>query len=436
MNTFRDRRLYIVRLFALLLVFLGTHSASAKSTDPGGGIGGTGISGFGVVQKFGSIFVNGREYFLDNNTRITHDGVSGSEKLLHLGDVVSVEGRIDPTSGRSVALRVASELTLQGTIEKVDPASSTLTVLGQTVHLTSSTLGDGPENTPLLTQVHRDEHIAISGFVQSGGSWTATRVVRLATADSHFVLRGEVQDIDRERGRLRVSGQELNVRTLPAQLKVGDIVRVDGEYGKTGRQVESVTAARPMLGPTGRIVEISGYIQARPSTGQLVSNGILIRYSDASTVIGGTPSDLRTDVPVAVRGELQADGSVAVSTLLIDVEPMRVTLPLPELPTPGGSSDGNTSHSAVEKSDREETETDHTSAEQPENNQPDEPEIENPETEKSDIEKPEAEKSDIEKPQIDSPEIEKPEIEKPEIERPEIEPPIIDLPEFEKPVIE
>ena len=87
---------FVSRFTIALLIFLyGVDFATAESTDPGGGIGGTGITGFGVVQKFVSIFVNGREYILDDNTRVTRDGVSVDEKTLHLGDVVSIDGRID-----------------------------------------------------------------------------------------------------------------------------------------------------------------------------------------------------------------------------------------------------------------------------------------------------------------------------------------------------
>ena len=389
--------------------FLLREFRLGEPTDPGGGIGGTGITGFGVVQKFGSIFVNGREYFLDGNTRITRDGVSAGEKMLQLGDVVSVEGRIDTASGRSIAVHVNSELALQGAIEKMDAASGTLTVLGQTVYVTPNTLGDGPKNVLRLAQMHRGARVAVSGLIRSGGSWTATRIVPVAADETRFVLRGKVQNIDQVRGRLRVAGRELTAPAgkLPAQLGVGDVVRVDGRYAKAAFLLERIKSDRPMPGPTGRVMEMSGYVQTRPHAGELVSNDIVLRYSDASTFIGGTAADLRENVPVAIRGELQADGSVAVRAILVNVEPMRVTLPEPEVRAPRASGDeGRASNGVAEKPAREKPETAHTDAEKREVVRPDEPGMEKP---------------NVEKPEIERPEIERPAIERPEIEKPNVE---------------
>ncbi len=404
MNIIPLRHYHMARLFAVLSFFLfGTHLVSAETTDPGGGIGGTGITGFGVVQKFGSIFVNGREFFLNENTRIARDGAPANEKALHLGDVVRVEGRVDPVSGRSIATRVDAALALQGVVERVDAASGTLTVLGQSVHVTPGTRGEGVYGMPLLDRMRRGEHVAISGLVRSNGSWTATRIAPAATGESGFVLRGLVQKIDPERGRLRVAGQEMiaSSGTLSAPLAVGNEVRVVGRYDNSVLRLESVVPARIMLGLTGGVVEMSGYVQALPGAGRLVSNGVELHYSVVSSFIGGTADDLRKDVPVAVRGELQADGSVSVRALLINVEPMRVSLP---------EFDASAPHGDIGNAPNQKHATD-----APERNgsEMDRPEVEGnaiAPREKPDIEKPDIEKPDIEKPDIQIPDIQIPDI--------------------------
>ncbi|MHB8534171.1 MAG: DUF5666 domain-containing protein [Sulfuricaulis sp.] len=389
-------------LFVLLGFFCGVFPAMAEPTDPGGGIGGTGITGFGVVQKFGSIFVNGREYFIDGNTRITRDGAPSNEKALRLGDVVNVQGRIDAVSGRSTASHIDSELAVQGAVERVDPASGTLTVLGQVVYVVPDTLGDSLRDKPLLPRIRRGERVAVSGLARSGGSWTATRIARLAPGDAHFLLRGRVQGVDRAHGQVTVGGQVL---TLPAGMRfappaTGDVVRVSGHYEEAALRLESVQADRPALGPVGRTVEISGYVQRRPRAGALVSNNVVLRYSNASAFIGGSAADLRANVPVAVRGQLRPDGSVAISTIRVDAEPMRVTLQGFEAHTPrkrgerqppGNGSGGNA--------------------------QPEKSGTEPPGLEKREVDRPDN-KPEIEKPQIERPEIDRPEIERPEIEKP------------------
>ncbi|MBI3778809.1 MAG: hypothetical protein HY274_07855 [Gammaproteobacteria bacterium] len=336
--TSSGRHAIIARFLAALMSFISfAHSAQADPTDPGGGIGGTGITGFGVVQKFGSIFVNGREYFLDNRTHVTREDALSDEKMLRLGDVVRVEGRIDPSSGKSMAISVDSHVALQGRVEKVDVTSGTVTMLGQTVRVTSATLGDTPENGALLlTRLHSGTRIAVSGFARSDGSWTATRIDPIVVDDSRFVLRGAVQTTDPGRGQFRIGGQLLTMPAglLSAQPKMGDVVRIIGHYGDAALQIESVKSDRLMIGAVGQAVEMGGYIQAQPGAGKLVSNGIELKYSDASAFIGGTVADLHKDIPVAVRGELQADGTVFVRALLINVEPMRVSLPELDRRTP------------------------------------------------------------------------------------------------------
>jgi hypothetical protein len=393
---------FITRLTIALLIFLhGADFVSAEATDPGGGIGGTGITGFGVVQKFGSIFVNGREYILDDNTRVTRDGVSVDKKTLHLGDVVSIDGRIDAVSGHSVAVRVDSETSLQGAVEKVDVSSGTLSVLNQVVRVTPTTLTDRPEEASLLAGIRLGERIMVSGLPRSDNSWTATRIAHLPADVSHFVLHGTVQRSEPERGRLRVSGQDLKIPSgkFPARLAPGDIVRVIGHYSNTTLQVEDVSIAQPKLGVTGQMVEMSGYIQAQPGSGQLVSNNVVLRYSDTSAFIGGTVADVRKDVPVLVRGEMRADGGMAVREILVNVEPMRATLPQLDMrPSHEGMGERRGEHGASER----------------------------PEREKPDLEKSGAARHEIHRP-------ERPEVERPEIHRPEIERPSIELPKIEKP---
>jgi len=396
------RHSFIRQLAVALLIFLYVVDfASAESTDPGGGIGGTGITGFGVVQKFGSIFVNGREYILDGSTRVTRDGMSVDEKTLHLGDVVSVDGRIDAVSGRSVAVRVDSETSLQGVVEKVDVSSGTLSVLNQVVRVTPTTLTDGPKEASLVAGIRLGERITVSGLPGSDNSWTATRIEHLSADVSHFVLRGTVQRSEPERGRLRVSGQDLIAPSgkLPARLALGDIVRVVGHYSNNTLQVENVSIAQPKLGVAGQMVEMSGYIQAQPESGRLVSNNVVLRYSAASAIIGGTVTDVRMDVPVVVRGEMQTDGGIAVREILVNVEPMRATLPQIDMrPSHEGMGDRHGEHGASAR----------------------------PESEKPDVEKAGAARHEIGRP-------ERPEIERPEIQRPEIERPSIELPHIEKP---
>lgn len=398
MNTPVSARCKIATRVVSTLICLGVvFTARAESTDPGGGIGGTGISGYGVVQKFGSIFVNGREFFLDNSTRVTRDGAASDEKALRIGDVVRVEGHVDPSSGKSRALRVDRRVALRGRIEAVNAAAGTVTVLDQTVHVTSATVGHANERGALLLgKLRPHTPIAVSGFVRSDGSWVATRISALAADDSRFVLHGVAQTIDAEHGRFSLGGQILALPpTLRAPLRLGDTVRVAGHYVGAALRVESVERDRPIKSTVGQTVEMGGYLQTRTSTGNLVSNGIVLKYSSASAFIGGTAADLHKDVPIAVRGELQSDGSVAVREILVNVEPMRAALPefdgAAQRPERGG-------HAASETREHDKPELGKSEAAERELDRPDKPGLEYPHVEKPEIEHPFIERPEVERP--------------------------------------
>ncbi|MHB8238014.1 MAG: DUF5666 domain-containing protein, partial [Acidithiobacillus ferrivorans] len=98
----------------------GIHSGGIGGTGiQPGGIGGTGITALGVIQRFGSIYVNGREYVLSPQTRYSVDGAAGTAKDLHLGDRVTVQAAAD---GRTIAQEVRVEHAVIGRVTEVDAA--------------------------------------------------------------------------------------------------------------------------------------------------------------------------------------------------------------------------------------------------------------------------------------------------------------------------
>ncbi len=316
----------------LLILFGVVCSVTAADRDQDG-IGGTGNTSVGPVQRFGSIFVNGREYFLSEHTSITADGASLNERDLRLGDVVVVQGRVDAASGRSQALRIAVEQALQGLVEKVDVEARTVTVLGQVVRVMPDTFGETPDGKPFsLTQVRVNESIAVSGLMREDGSWTATRISRpvVPTAGGvPFMLRGTLRALDRARGALTIGTQTLTVtpQRLPPDLAVGQSVYARGYYGAGLPQAQAVQLERRDLGPVGSHVEIAGHIQSHPALGQAVCNGTLVRYGEDTQFIGGMTAQLTPGMPVAIQGILRADGSVAAARIMLRADFLHAELP-------------------------------------------------------------------------------------------------------------
>jgi hypothetical protein len=335
-----------LRLAALLLTCL-VPSAHAEPVDPGGGIGGTGITGVGAIQKFGSIFVNGREFFLDRATRITRDGEPTTEGALRLGDVVVVDGNVDPQAGRSLATRVDIRTALQGPIESIDPAAGTFVVSGQTVRLTPRTYGE--QNATLPPGALRvGDVVRVSGFSRGTDAWTATRVAPVETAAAaSFLVRGQLDDIDLTRRVVTVAGRRYSLpRQLPANVHIGDLLRLTGSTLPDAMLVQTVSTDRLLPRVTGRTVEMSGYVQSNLTPGTLVSNGTTVHFDRTTHFENGNDSELQRDAPMALRGEIRADGSVAVREMIVNRDPHDVVLPArPRAPARNRARQGSSNSS-------------------------------------------------------------------------------------------
>jgi len=384
-------------LVAMLFVFTADTFGAAGLTepDPGGGIGGTGITGFGVVQRFGSIFVNGREYLLNSGTHITRDGRVSDVRALRLGQVVAVQGRVDRPGGRSVADSVVIRIVLQGRIDTIDRAGGSFSILGQTVRVSVATFGGASAGDHLeLSKLSPGQVVTVSGLRRADGTWIATRVALVTdTTSGQFLVLGSVSAVDHVRGKLDIDAHTFTVgRGLIAGTVPGDRVIVTGQYRHGSPVVTDVRRDFMSLGKAGGQVEMSGYVQRRPAPGQLVSNGVILRYSPDAVMIGGTVANLKPGLPIVVRGGLQVDGSIAVREIILNIDPMDVTMP-ERVPTASGTSSGKLE---TERDGQRSTES---------NGRVPLPEVERPEIEKPEIERPEIEKPEIEYPDTSVPQM-------------------------------
>lgn len=380
---FKSLRFWWAALVFLLLSSCSTSSPLASRNADlalAGGIGGTGISGiggtgitaYGIVQGFGSIFVNGREYFLDERTEVLLNGMPARESELHIGDVVAVEARLDVRSGHARTLRVHSDYQLQGLVERVDRENGTLELLGQTIQAGKLLASqDRRYQTLRLEDIRAGDLIAMHGFARGNGAWTATRLTRLDTpatkAAAPFILRGTVRSIDTQKAVLQVGQQEIAV-TRPQQLKdfwIGQQVVVRGRYAPGVLQALSVQPEHILIGKAGDKVEMQGYLYQQPGSRQLVSNGIPVGAVDAAQD--------KTGSFVIMQGTLAPDRSLVIRRIELSNSPLDTpAFPLtpvrrPVLPV-----------------------QDH-----------------------SGIQRPEIQRPDIQRPQIQRPEIQRPEIPRP-----------------------
>jgi hypothetical protein len=162
--------------------------------------GGGGIGGTGSVSGFGSVWVNGIEWFTDTAV-ITFDGVPGTEADLRIGMVVDLDG--DPTGeATATASSVSFDDAIQGPVSSISPVSATvkeLTIFGQTVVVQQGVaVFDDSDPSFAFGTVALDDVLEVSGHVDGAGVINATWVRRLGVVElgqTAVELEGVIQSL-------------------------------------------------------------------------------------------------------------------------------------------------------------------------------------------------------------------------------------------------
>ncbi|MEQ9316093.1 MAG: DUF5666 domain-containing protein, partial [Henriciella sp.] len=109
----------------------------------------TGISAQGVITGFGSVWINGVKYEVENGTIVSvedEDDVTGDDSKLRIGMNVSVQGE-EASDGTRTAGQITYDDDVKGPVDSVtpdanDPTIGTFTVVGQTIIVDANTVFD------------------------------------------------------------------------------------------------------------------------------------------------------------------------------------------------------------------------------------------------------------------------------------------------------
>ena len=373
-----------VGLLGVAAIFAAALAACGGGVDSGG----TGTYAAGPITGYGSIVVGGVHY--DESDALVQDdsGATRSAADLKLGMVTEIQagapmGSASMPTATAVAVRFRSELV--GPVGTTDPATGTLTVLGQAVRVGPTTVFDAAL-VGGLAALHAGDVIEVYGqFDASARRYVATRIEPRPDA-AQYKLRGLVTALDPIAHTLVIGGQTIDVSgvdPLPA-LAVGQILRVllnttpvgggwvataveigtrylpDRDNAKVEGRVTAFTSVESFdvdgipvrtdtttRFPDGRIgivlgaqlevegstlngvlqankvsleddavggaarFEVSGAIKLLDSLAQtFVVRGFTVHWSDTTRFTTGTsPSSLRNDLRVEVRGALSTDGT-------------------------------------------------------------------------------------------------------------------------------
>ena len=314
------------RLLACLTLLVATGCGGGGSDDqsgnnppPSGGIVRTGFA-IGPIANFGSVIVNGVRYSTTGAT-ITIDDSPGVESDLRVGQVVSISGQFDAGLTTGTATQISFDDNVEGPVQSIDTAASTLVVLGQTVRVGADTSFDDNIQPASLAGLAVGDLVEVSGLVMSDGSIDATRIEK-KPAGSLFEVHGTISGLDTINRRFNLSalvvdysaaqlddfpaGQISNGQPVEAK---GSTVDANGVLAATRVEFEG----SPVTGATGDRVEIEGFITRFASAQDFDVSGVAVTTGAATVFEGGTAADLGLNVKVEVEGSLTAGGAISAS---------------------------------------------------------------------------------------------------------------------------
>ena len=313
------------RVGAMLVATLAVLVASIAGCGGSVGTGGTGAYVVGPVSGFGSVIVAGVR-FDDSAARVEDDdGTLRSRDDLRLGMMVEIDsGAIAPDGSggaQATATRVRFASELIGPVTSIDPATARLTVLGQPVRVTASTVFDAALTGGLAALANGDVVEVYGFFDAAGGGYSATRIERRSNPPTLYRVRGVVRELDNLAQTLRIGAQLFDYRSalsMPANLDNGQFVRLRVAAAPVaGRWVVSAFGAAPRMLDDRDEAEVEGLVSAFTSATQFRVNGVTVDASGAAFPDGS--AGLALGVRVEVKGSTRA-GVLVASTVEIKTD--------------------------------------------------------------------------------------------------------------------
>lgn len=297
--------------------------AGCGGVDSGGtGTGDQSTIAVGPITGFGSIIVNAIRFDESAAQILDDDGRTRQRNDLRLGmraevlaSAIVTQGGVDTAVASSVRLRTE----VGGPLDAIDLAAGRLTVLGQRVEFTSSTVVEGG-----LTSLQIGDVLWISGTLdRASGRYVATRI-EPRTGVTSFKVRGAVSALDLAGRTLDIGGLRIDWSGLaladPANLLApGRLVLARLAVAPTsGPSVALSLQPDDMAQPDRESAEVEGRISAFVSTRSFAIDGLPVDASGASFV-GGT-AGLVLGARVEVKGRIAGGVLVARQVELEDDE--------------------------------------------------------------------------------------------------------------------
>lgn len=301
----------------------GSGSDSHSAGDISGSGDAIAVAVQGPISGFGSVIVNGVRYDTDDSDFEIDDDM-GLESDLHVGQIVTIVGT-DDGDGTGTATVVIFEPDLEGVVESIDLATSTIVVLGQTVLFNDDTVFE--DVTPETIAV--DDELEISGFYDADGNIVASYIEGRDVNTGDYEIKGELSDLDTALeifsiGGLAVDYSDSSFDPDNLTLENGLYIEVEGRLNAGILVADEIELEDEFNLPDDFDdevdVDIEGVIQSIESATSFVVAGVLVVFDDDTDFEGGEAADIVLNANVEVEGELQSDGSVLAEEIEFELD--------------------------------------------------------------------------------------------------------------------
>ena len=277
-----------------------------------------------------SLTVNGTPYLVSSSTQITVNHQTTTFSALKPGDIVTVRSSASSSSSSRDADAIDSNAEVQGPIASIDTTTHILVVLGQTVHITNTTLFDKSITGQALSGLKVGDSVEISGQFQADGSIVATRiefgtpgryeVTGTVSNENSAVFTFNINQLVVDYSRATTiqgfsSGAPAN----------GDLVDVEGTTLNSGTleatQLSNETNAASQNNQQGNDVNVDGVIAKFVSATDFTVAGQAITTNSSTSYKNGTRADLAANVQIQVEGQLDAKGVLVAQQIEFHSQP-------------------------------------------------------------------------------------------------------------------
>lgn len=322
---------YYKALYILLTLFTLVSCGGSANNMAGGGVGGTGIS-VGKITKFGSVFVNGVEFFTSKETSITSEGKEAAENDLGKGMIVTVTGTFNADGKTGTATKIEFKNNLEGPVENIDPINQTLVVLGQQVKVDKetnffkTTTTKEPDATGTIpVWISKGNIIEVSGFLVDKNGGIHATYIKLKALDltqvTEIEVKGFISNLNRDTNTFMIGPLTVNFSNLkPEDVPVeGSFVEVTSNKGiengelianKVELEQHSLISAENEKVKAGGIVtnvsRLVSYSEFEINDGQVVR--IITNTKCENCKTPDIASNIILDTKLEIEGTVDANG--------------------------------------------------------------------------------------------------------------------------------